>query len=255
MYYHYTKGLCVKIASSTITKEVAFGEFFLILQIKITMIDSKKLDYPKMPSKVGLKISIISALVFLGFSACTQPAKPKLEIPEIYSNKNIVIGARSQIGVVTKYDTSYYSTAYPPADTGVCADVIWRAFQETGYDFKKMLDEDIRKNSSAYPQNSLTDENINFRRVQNIRTYLERHAQSLTTEVKPGDKTNLSEWQGGDIVTFAQIKGGLWHIAIISNKRQVDGIPLLIHNYGRGVKEDNFLTNWPTKITGHFRMK
>lgn len=219
------------------------------------MIDSKKLDYPKMTSKEGLKIFIISGLILLGFSACTQSEKPKLEIPEIYSNQNLVIGARSQIGVVTKYDTSYYSTAYPPADTGVCADVIWRAFQETGYDFKKMLDEDIRKNSSAYPQNSLTDENINFRRVQNIRTYLERHAQSLTTEVKPGDKKNLSEWQGGDIVTFAQIKGGLWHIAIISNKRQADGIPLLIHNYGRGVKEDNFLTNWPTKITGHFRMK
>ena len=210
------------------------------------------------------KLIVISSTVLL-LLGCSQTIKTSIVIPEIHSEHDqdkdgiddyadIVSSAKAQIGIVTKYDTSYYSTAYPPADTGVCADVIWRAFKGAGYDFKKMIDEDIRKNSKLYPQNFLTDENINFRRVQNIKTYFERHAKILTTEIKPNDKNNLAEWQGGDIVTFAQIKGGLWHIAIISNKRRTDGVPLIIHNYGHGVKEDNYLIKWPTKITGHYRL-
>lgn len=166
---------------------------------------------------------------------------------------DLVNAARSQIGKVTLYDTSYYSNAFPPPDRGACADVIWRAMKEAGYDFKKALDDDIREHRSEYP--SVSDENINFRRVQNIRTYLEKYALKLTKDVIPGDENNLREWQGGDMVTFAQIPGGLWHIAIVSNTRRTDGVPLLIHNYGRGVQESDYLINWPTAITGHYRIK
>jgi hypothetical protein len=71
--------------------------------------------------------------------------------------------------------------------------------------------------------------------------------------VIPNNKENLSKWQGGDIVTYEQIPGGLWHIAIVSNKRRNDGVPYLIHNYGQGVQESDHLTKWPTDISGHFR--
>lgn len=165
----------------------------------------------------------------------------------------ILLNARNQIGRVTKYNTSYYSSAYPPEDSGACSDVIWRAFKNTGYDFKKMLDEDIKKNQKNYSNIKTPDPNIDFRRVRNIRTFLEKNTKKLTNSVKPWDEKNLKQWQGGDIVTYDQIPGRLWHIAIVSDKRRKDGVPLIIHNYGGGVKEDDYLLNWPAKITGHYR--
>lgn len=199
------------------------------------------------------------------FSPLAIFKKPALQVPSIKSSNDqdhdgvddfsdLVASARAQIGVVTKYDTSYYSEAFPPADRGACADVLWRAFNEVGYDFKKMIDQDIARRPNAYPENPIQDSNINFRRVQNIRIFLSAHAQKLTTEVIPGNVENLEQWQGGDIVTFEQIPGGLWHVAIISDTRKDDGVPLLIHNYGSGVKESDYLINWPTKISGHYRL-
>lgn len=202
-------------------------------------------------------------LVFLLIFAGCASQKP-LEVARLNSSFDkdkdgindyidIVENARAQIGVVVKYDTSYYSGAFPPADRGACADVIWRAFREVGYDFKAMIDEDIAKNLGDYPRDPKGDLNINFRRVRNIKVFLERNAESLTTEVLPGNYENMYQWQGGDIVTFDQIPGGLWHVAIVSDERRKDGVPLLIHNYGHGVREDDYLLNWPTKINGHYR--
>lgn len=164
---------------------------------------------------------------------------------------DIVESARAQIGVIKGYDVSYYSGGYPPENTGACTDVLWRALEGAGYDLKTMIDEDMQNNGHLYPKEH--DPNINFRRTQNVEVFLERHIESLTTEVIPGDAENLSQWQGGDIVTFAQIPGGLWHTAIVSDKRRRDGVPLLIHNHGRGVLENDFLLDWPAQITGHFR--
>lgn len=164
---------------------------------------------------------------------------------------DIVASARAQIGTVTSYDTSYYAGGYPPDDTGACADVIWRALDGTGYNFRTMIDTDMAAEPEAYLTSY--DTNINFRRTQNIGVFLARNATSLTLDVVPNDVDNLAEWQGGDIVTFAQIPGGLWHVAIVSDKRRSDGVPYLIHNHGYGTKENNYLTNWPTAITGHYR--
>lgn len=164
---------------------------------------------------------------------------------------DIVASARAQIGTVTSYDTSYYAGGYPPDNTGACADVIWRALDGAGYDFRTMIDADMADDPEAYLTSY--DTNINFRRTQNIGVFLARNATSLTLDVVPNDLDNLTEWQGGDIVTFAQISGGLWHVAIVSDKRRSDGVPYLIHNHGYGTKENNYLTNWPTAITGHYR--
>ncbi len=205
-----------------------------------------------------MKKILIFLLILGGCSAVVKP----LELARLNSSIDndgdkvndyidIVENARAQIGVVTKYDTNYYSSAFPPADSGACADVIWRALLESGYDFKKMIDEDIVANSEIYPAKG--DSNIDFRRVRNIQVFLEKNTESLTTEVIPGDYENMYQWQGGDIVTFEQIPGGLWHVAIVSDERRKDGVPLIIHNYGYGVKEDDYLLNWPTKINGHYR--
>ncbi len=208
-------------------------------------------------------IFMISASLILSLNACSV-STAKNSIPNLKSTKDqdkdgiddfsdLVKSARAQIGVVTSYDTKYYAAAFPPADRGSCADVIWRALKSSGYDFKALIDKDMRNSPQAYKKTPAPDRNINFRRVENIRIFLQRKAQSLTTRIIPGDLKNLKEWQAGDIVTYAQMPGGLWHVAIISDRRRADGVPLLIHNYGLGVREDDYILRWPAAITGHFR--
>ncbi|MFC1647778.1 DUF1287 domain-containing protein [Patescibacteria group bacterium] len=167
-----------------------------------------------------------------------------------FNGQQLVDSARKQIGIVTNYDTSYYSGGYPPADSGACTDVIEHALRDNGYDLKTKLDNDMWANPGRYPHDP--DPNINYRRVINVKAYLEYHAQSLST-CTDAQCFNDGLWQPGDIVTYNQMEGGLWHIAIISNKKAGDSVPYLVHNGGGGVKEQNMLLTWPATISGHYR--
>ncbi|MEK7085917.1 MAG: DUF1287 domain-containing protein, partial [Patescibacteria group bacterium] len=157
---------------------------------------------------------------------------------------------REQIGVVTEYDTNYYIGGYPPKNSGACTDVIERALRANDYNLKNKIDEDMKNYPDRYSNEN--DPNINFRRVANVKIFLDNYALKLTTKTDP---ESLPEWQAGDIVTYDQIPGSLWHIAIVSDKKTWDGIPLLIHNYGIGVIENDYLTKWPAPITGHYRLQ
>ncbi len=160
----------------------------------------------------------------------------------------VVAAARAQIGVVTAYDTGYYSGGYPPEGRGACTDVVEQALRKAGYDLKTKIDADMAQFPAAYPHDS--DPNINFRRVRNVKIFLDRQATSL-----PEELNNWDQWQAGDIVTYDQIPGSLWHIAVVSDRKNADGRPLLIHNYGAGVVEDDMLADWPAPITGHYRIE
>ena len=165
--------------------------------------------------------------------------------------EDILAGARREISLKPVYKDAYYLGGYPPPDEGVCTDVIWRALAYAGYDIKALVDRDIRENLRLYPRvGGQPDPNIDFRRVKNLVVFFSRHAQSLTTEVIPGDKDNLVLWQGGDIVVFGDPTE---HIAIVSDRRGRDGVPLIIHNAGPVPREDNWLLKWPSPITHHFR--
>jgi len=177
---------------------------------------------------------------------------PRTDIPLVY-NSGVVNAVRDQIGVVIAYDNQYYAGGYPPDDRGACTDVIARALDDLGYDFKNRIDTDMRNNPHVYTREY--DANINFRRVNNVEVYLERYAKKLRTgfpEDNSGEK-DWSDWLPGDIVTFDQIPGQLWHIAIISDHAAPDGTPLLIHNHGNGTVENNMLTRWPSDIAGRYR--
>lgn len=165
--------------------------------------------------------------------------------------EDLVAGGRAEVERGPGYASAYYSGGYPPDDEGVCTDVIWRAFRDAGYNLKEMVDEDIQKNIRAYPRvEGRPDPNIDFRRVPNLVSFFERYAQSLTTEIRPYDRENLIQWQGGDIVVYGP---PLWHIGIISDARREDGIPLLIHNGGPCPRENDMLLDWPSPIKYHFR--
>ena len=191
--------------------------------------------------------------------------EPKVEVPLIHSqidkNKNgvadpmdLVIGARREGEAKTAYKDSYYVGGYPPESEGVCTDVIWRAFKGIGVDIKIALDKDIKANTSLYPRvNGKPEPNIDFRRVPNQDVFFKRFAESLSTEIKPGDIENLKSWQPGDIVT---ILSPYQHVAIISDKRDEKGVPYIIHNFPPEAREDKLSDYLNTiKIKGHYRWK
>lgn len=170
--------------------------------------------------------------------------------------EDVLAGARSEVKNKTVYKDGYFSWGYPPEGQWVCTDVIWRAFQEAWYDLKTLVDSDIKNNISDYSRvNGSAEPNIDFRRVPNLQVYFEKYAEVLTQEVIPEDLDNLSQWQPGDIVTFWAPKN---HIAIISDKRNTNWVPYIIHNSAPTAREDDWLLHWHTNIspiTGHYRLK
>ncbi len=166
---------------------------------------------------------------------------------------DVVAGAREQIELKPKYKSNYYAGGYPPETEGVCTDVIWRAFQSAGYDWKAAIDADIAAHTDAYPRlrGESPDPNIDFRRVPNLHTFLSRTAEELTTDVVAWDAENLSLWQPGDIVIFGP---GNNHIGIVSDERRRDGLPLVIHHAWGTPVEDSVLQYWGNQITSHFRV-
>lgn len=162
----------------------------------------------------------------------------------------LVRAARQQIGVTTSYDPAYRRLAYPggdvPLHTGVCTDVVIRAWRQLGFDLQKLVHEDMQRAFAAYPHlwdSKQPDTNIDHRRVSNLQTLFTRQRASLPATAQAG------HYQAGDMVTWL-LGGKLPHIGIVSDQR-VGGVPLIIHNIGRGTTEEDLLLRHP--ITGHYR--
>ncbi|MEG2322367.1 MAG: DUF1287 domain-containing protein [Bacilli bacterium] len=158
---------------------------------------------------------------------------------------DILLGARSDALKRPKYKSAYYSGGYPPSDEGVCTDLIWRAFKEAGYLLKDMVSLDIKNNNDVY-KIEVIDDNIDFRRVNNLKIFFDRNSLNLSLDLK-----DIASFQPGDIVTFKTN-----HIAIISDKRNASGLPYIIHNAGQYQREDNTFKKWVNKygLSGHYRM-
>ncbi|WP_342527736.1 DUF1287 domain-containing protein [Chryseomicrobium sp. FSL W7-1435] len=192
-----------------------------------------------------------------------NPFAPRVEVEDrtVWSDRNgngitdqldIVAAARVEVENRTTYQSAYYGGGYPPDDEGVCTDVIWRGLLGADIVLKDEMDADIAANVEAYPRTEGTpDPNIDFRRVPNQYAFLERHAESLTTDLIAGDLDNLAEWQPGDIVIFLE---GTDHAGIISDKRAKDGTPYMIHNMPPFAAEIK-LSSYKQPIAGHYRWK
>mgnify|MGYP006196497725 FL=1 len=165
---------------------------------------------------------------------------------------DLVTAAREQVGVTLSYDPAYRRLSYPngdvPLNTGVCTDVVIRALREQGLDLQQAVHQDMRANFSLYPKNwglSRPDSNIDHRRVPNLMTWFKRQGWSLPLG------QDAERYRPGDIVTW-DLGGGLTHIGIISDRQAVSGVPLVLHNIGRGTQEEDILFSF--KITGHYRI-
>lgn len=197
-------------------------------------------------------IIVIGALCFhfLNMGNGLNKINTKIKYSKIDKNKNgipdcmdIVNGAKEEVKNKTKYKSEYYIGGYPPKGEGVCTDVIWRAFMKAGINLKSLVDEDIRKNPSAYPRiGNKPDPNIDFRRVPNLDVFFRRHCLILPTN---------SDWQPGDIVVFTKTYE---HIAIISDKVDRKGIPYVLHNSHPHASEAKL--SWFTcPVHAHYRWK
>lgn len=160
----------------------------------------------------------------------------------------LAYAAERQVGVTTSYDPSYRSLPYPGGDvapeTGVCSDVVVRAFREIGIDLQVEVHQEMRGNFRSYPQLwglRGPNRNIDHRRVPNLMTFFRRKGKSvaLTAEYRPGD------------VVAWKLSNGLHHIGVVSNYRSRTGKPMVVHNIGRGAQVDDVLDRFP-KI-GHYR--
>ena len=202
-----------------------------------------------------MTIAVATPLTLTGCSAITGIAggnSVNAETVEVAGPAaTIVKGALRQVGTTTGYDPSYVSIGYPNGDvapeTGVCSDVVVRAFRHAGIDLQRLLHEDMTANFVAYPQRwelLRPDPNIDHRRVPNLSAFFTRRGGSLpVTEV--GD-----DYLPGDIVTWSI--DGSPHTGVVSNKRRPgDDHFLIVNNRGSGAKVEDVLFAW--KITGHFR--
>ena len=156
---------------------------------------------------------------------------------------DILNNAFDYVATKPKYKSKYYATGYPNDEYGVCTDVVAMALKNAGYDLQELINEDVKHHQEDYDI-EVIDKNIDFRRVNNILVYLERHSKSLTTDIH-----DISAWQGGDIVVFTR------HIAVVSNHRNHNGVPFIIHHespYQSSYEED--ILEYRNDIVGHYRM-
>ena len=198
-----------------------------------------------------MRITTIIFFLLLLFSCDSY-----LEIPFNHEHqKNLVNAAIARTKIHVTYNGKYRKISYPngdvPNNIGVCTDLIIRAYRKIGIDLQKLIHEDMSKNFNSYPSKqkwglNRPDSNIDHRRVPNLQTFFKRNNASLPISDNPKD------YLPGDIIAWDWPGNSPWHIGIVSNKKsERTGVPLMIHNMGRGPQITDAL--FKQKIIGHYR--
>jgi uncharacterized protein YijF (DUF1287 family) len=206
-------------------------------------------------------MKFLSLLLLIGISLGCQKSEKKQ-----FSNNNEVVifnqnpntfseklsnAALSIIDSSVVYTPDYTAIKYPNGDvsskTGVCSDVVIRAYRKLRIDLQKEVHEDMQAHFSLYPTKwglKKTDTNIDHRRVPNLEVFFTRKGKKLTAS------ENASDYKTGEIVTW-MINGKLPHIGIVTHLKSADGKrPMLVHNVGAGQVLEDCLFKY--KIVGHF---
>jgi uncharacterized protein YijF (DUF1287 family) len=169
---------------------------------------------------------------------------------------DLVTAARKQVGVTVVYDGGYRALRYPggdvPIERGVCTDVIVRALRAArGLDLQQRVHEDMSAHFREYPSQrrwglKAPDANIDHRRVPNLMTWFRRAGYERPIGAESRD------YLPGDVVAW-NLGGNITHIGIVSDRRAVTGVPLVIHNIGAGAREEDMLFRYA--IIGHYRLE
>jgi uncharacterized protein len=202
---------------------------------------------------LGLGLLALAAMLLSGCGRWTTRASVAPAGPLSPVAANIVAGAKAEAQRGVAYDASYRVIAYPGgdvrADRGACTDVVVRALRHAGFDLQRLIHEDMRRHFSEYPQRYGApgpDANIDHRRVPNQITFFRRHGIELSRSTTGA---GAATWQPGDLV-YWRLPHGPLHCGVLSDARNDQGLPLVIHNLAEA-REEDCLTAW--KIVGHFR--
>lgn len=175
-----------------------------------------------------------------------EELKPYLETKQ-KNVDNLVAAAISIVDSAITYDQSYVRIAYPmgdvPANTGVCTDVIIRAFrkglnrdlQKEIYEYRKWL-----KNDGGKPD-LVIDRNIDHRRVRCIMEMWDAILSIDSWIYNDFDGKygrDLTKCEKGDIIVY-DLGSGILHIAICISDKE------MVHNIGRGQVIDPIYTDVP----------
>jgi uncharacterized protein YijF (DUF1287 family) len=167
--------------------------------------------------------------------------------------ERVITAAIAQTAQHVRYDGRYRRIPYPggdvPADTGVCTDVVIRAWRAAGVDLQQRVHEDMTRAFRAYPRQwglAGPDSNIDHRRVPNLQAYFRRRGVERPVTLNPSD------YAAGDLVTW-MLPGNLPHIGLITDRKAAGGRPLIVHNIGNGPELEDMLLRFP--ITGHYRYR
>lgn len=149
------------------------------------------------------------------------------------------------------YNPAYVSIPYPmgdvPASTGVCTDVVIRAYRKLGFDLQEAVHIDMSKNFNIYPKvwgRKTTDKNIDHRRVPNLMKFFGRKGRVLPISVNPSD------YKAGEIVCW-ELSKGITHIGLLIEQKSKDAQRnLVVHNIGSGQVVEDCLFDFT--IIGHY---
>ncbi len=180
-----------------------------------------------------------------------MPTLPAAAPPAQSPAQRLIDAAYAQVGVTRSYDPSYRRIAFPggdvPLESGVCSDVVVRAYRGLGIDLQRLVNDDMRRAFAAYPHLwGLThpDPNIDHRRVANLAAFFARHGETLAVS------SEAKDYRPGDIVTWRLMPANLAHIGIITD-RKIEDRPMIVHNIGAGAQVEDVL--FAFTITGHYR--
>ncbi len=195
---------------------------------------------------------VLGAMLTVTLAAAQSGGNPPASRDDFL--KRLVAAAVEQTRHTVRYDPSYVGIPYPggdvPADTGVCTDVVIRAYRVVGVDLQKEVHEDMKRNFSAYPHEGphpprRPDANIDHRRVPNLMFFFSRRGETLKISSRPED------YAPGDLVAW-DLGGNVTHIGIVvEQKTPSSGRYRVVHNIGQGPKLEDVLFDW--KIIGHYR--
>lgn len=202
-------------------------------------------------SRVALVLALLAALCPAASANRTAPSPTAAAI---------VKGARVEAEKQTPYIMDYKVIAYPggdvPAGTGVCTDLVVRALRHAGIDLQKEVSEDRKARPAAYPriwENHRPDRNIDHRRCPNLVAWMKKHAQELP--VKLDEESLKTQWLPGDVVFYVREKATHpWHVGIVSDKTDTDGMPMIIDSFPPHTSESHRLDTF-APIHSHFRIR
>lgn len=205
-----------------------------------------------LPLKLLFAALFITCIVFTGWIIWNAAHPFKVVSIKSPKLRAVIDSAIEQTHITTSYDSAYVRIPYPdgdvPSNTGVCSDVVVRAFRKAGVDLQVKVHEDMSAHFSAYPHQwglTIPDPSIDHRRVPNLMTYFKRQGKAITIT------QNALDYHPGDVVAW-DFGSGKTHIGLISDRQDSKTNRfLIVHNAGLGTRLEDRLFDWP--IIGHYR--